>query len=913
MIGQTISHYKIIEKLGEGGMGVVYKAEDLKLERLVALKFLPPHINATDQDKARFLQEAKAAAALNHPNVCSVIDIQDYDASAAADKTASTDSGPGRQLFIVMEYIDGRTLREKKDAVSMAQAIEIGIQIAEGLAAAHEKGIVHRDIKPDNIMVRKDGIVQIMDFGLAKLQGVSRLTREGSTVGTAGYMSPEQVQGLEVDHRSDIFSYGVLMYELITGQLPFKGLHETALTYEIVNVDPAPMSAVKPEIGPDLDRIIMECLEKDANERTQSIRQVAVDLRRFKRESGRKRMSRVGPVVPGVSARADSGERAKEVDIAPKQSTRPSRGMTMFLMIALGISLIALVTLAFIHFREPAQVNSSILATILPPDNWKFASEDGGHIALSPDGTLLAFVARDSSGKDLLWVRPLNSLLSRPFAETENAAYPFWSPDNKYIGFFASGKMKKIALSGGQPVAICDAPAGRGGTWNKDGIIVFAPQFNNTGLYRVSAEGGDAVPVTRVDTTIDVNHRWPFFLPDGNHFIFTSQSVTRTREYFGAIYVSALDPPDSRLLVKVSSNVAYIDGYLLYVQQSTLVARSLDLKNLQLTGEAAPVAEKIEFSMDKNRGVFTASLDKSLVYQTAGGTDRTLVWYDRSGKKLNTIVDKITTDWGRLSPDGKYMAYESPDVQSGSADVWLRDLDRGSDTRFTFNKDTDNRPVWSPDGTRIVFASDRTGNPNLYIKNSSGSQDEQLLFPSKEAVLPCDWSPDGRYIIFQTYIQKTGGWDLFVLPVDGDKKITPFLQTDADEVAARFSPNMKWVAYQSEESGKDEIYVRPFPSGTGKWQVSSNGGQAPFWSSDGKELYYSKPDGAICVAEANITGASFAVGTAKVLFTPAVSENSICCDGTKDGRRFILSSLTGSIVSPPLTLVTEWDKDLKKK
>jgi eukaryotic-like serine/threonine-protein kinase len=496
MIGQTISHYTILEKLGEGGMGVVYKAHDTRLDRDVALKFLPLELTKDPAARERLIQEAQAASALSHANVCAIHDIREHD----------------DQLFIVMDFVDGQTLREKEDSISLKQAIDMGIQIAEGLAAAHEKVIVHRDIKPENIMIRKDGIVQIMDFGLAKLRGsVRRLTKEGSTVGTAGYMSPEQVQGEDADHRSDIFSFGVLLYEVVTGQLPFKGVHEAALAYEIVNVDPAPMSSVKQGIDPNLDAIALECLEKDPRERTQSIAQVALDLKRYKRESGRQPKSRVTAARPVIK----SSEGYTQVTPERKSPLFSTKMMC----ILLNLIFIGIILTGVLYFNRPSVDLRTIRSNIVAPGLLSFAIQSfgvgGGHLALSPDGSMLAFVAADSTGKTRLMVRSLNRLDATELPSTEGASYPFWSPDNRYIGFFHAGKMKKILASGGPSVTICDASDGRGGSWGRDGIIIFSPSAGEQ-IYQVAATGGSAAAVTRLDSSRrEVTHRWAHFLPDG--------------------------------------------------------------------------------------------------------------------------------------------------------------------------------------------------------------------------------------------------------------------------------------------------------------------------------------------------------------------------------------------------------------
>jgi len=903
MIGQTILHYRILEKLGEGGMGVVYKAHDTKLDRPLALKFLPQRLTSGEAEQARFLQEAKAASALNHPNVCTIYAIEEYDG----------------QLFIAMEYVEGQTLAEKKGAIGFKQAIDIGIQVADGLAAAHDKGIIHRDIKPENIMVRRDGIAQIMDFGLAKLRSasskISRLTKEGSTVGTAGYMSPEQVQGQDVDHRSDIFSFGVLLYELLTGQLPFKGVHETALAYEIVNVDAPPMSSIKQEIDPSLDAIVLECLEKDADERAQSIKQIAVDLKRYKRESGRQRASRVTAARPALQARGVQLQSSSAPEQATPVEIPPQKGKRMHLPWGIaGLFFVCLTVLTVIHFREDAPEVQSINASILPPQGYRYFNEnDGGHIALSPDGGMLAFVATDSTGKSGLWVRPLNTSSARQLPETDGATYPFWSPDNKFIGFFASSKMEKISVSGGPPVTICDAPNGRGGTWNNEGVILFSPRFDLVGIYRVSAAGGEAIPLTHIDSSRnETNHRWPHFLPDGKHFIYTTQARIRSAEYYGAMYVSSLDSSVDKLLVKVSSNMAYSGGYLLYARQGSVVAQPFDLGKYEFSADAVPIAEKVEYSSDKSRGIFTISRNGVLIYQAGSSISRTLSWYDRSGKKLENVGDRPVSEWGRLSPDGTRIVLDSFDPEAKTSDIWLYDLVRQISTRFTFERSDDDYPVWSPDGKRVVFGSDREGNLDLFVKSSNGTESEQLLLKSIAPKYPDDWSPDGRYIIYQTFVSKTY-WDLWILPLEGDPKPFPFLQSEFEEQAARFSPDGRWVAYQSNESGKEEIYVRPFPTGSGMWQVSSGGGFAPLWSHNGRELFYTSAGGAAMAVEVNGAGATFTVGSVNRILDIPRATGSFVYDVTADGKKLLVGAFPGVQTSAPLTLLTNWDRELKKK
>jgi Tol biopolymer transport system component/tRNA A-37 threonylcarbamoyl transferase component Bud32 len=892
MIGQTILHYEIQEKLGEGGMGVVYKARDTKLDRLVALKFLPSHLNASEADKARFIQEAKAAAALSHPNICTIFGIDDHDG----------------QLFIAMELVDGQTLRERRETLSFKQAIEIGIQIADGLSAAHEKGIVHRDIKPENIMVRKDGIVQIMDFGLAKLRSASskinRLTKEGSTVGTAGYMSPEQVMGLDVDHRSDIFSFGVVLYEMLAGQLPFRGVHETALAYEIVNVDAPPLTSVKPDLDPQLDAVVLDCLEKDPKERCQSMAEVARDLRRVKRESTRQRHSRITAARPVYAPSAEIPVRNAEPP--PKPGRLPWLLAGMFFLTTIAVAI-------FHVTQQPQEEKRVIRAQILPPDKTNFNMQVGGHLALSPDGLTVAFVATDSTGIDQLWVRAVSSLTALPLAGTEGAAYPFWSFDNRAIAFFTGSKLKKIDAKGGPTLTVCDAPSGRGGTWNQNGIIVFSPDANSP-LLRVSASGGTPEQITAMDTTKrEQSHRWPFFLPDGNHFLYVTQTASMANEN-DAIKVGALDKSVDSVIMRGNSNVEYASGYLLFVRQSTLMAQLFDPAELVCSGEAIPVVEQLQYSPARSRGMFASSRKGVLVFQTGDAQNLKLGIFDRTGNRV-ALADERGTAWVRFSPDGKSIAFSHLDPQSRSSNIWIRDLARGTSSRFTFEQGTDVAPRWSPRGDSIVFSSNRKkGRFDLFIKNATGTANEELLFESNLDKYTTDWSRDGRLLAFTTTGDPKTKFDLWLLSLAGDRKPISFLRTEFSEGAAAFSPDTRWLAYQSDETGRFEVYVRLVDGTGGKRQVSINGGTNAQWLPDGRGIVFSSADRKMMLATIRASEATFAVDSIRALFdyeSRGIVGNVE--NVSPDGKTFIARVAEIRQTSVPISLVTNWDEDLKKK
>ena len=898
MIGKTISHYKILEKLGEGGMGIVYKAEDTKLKRTVALKFLPPHLSTSEQDKSRFIQEAQAASALNHPNVCTIHDIQEHDG----------------QMFIVMEFVDGQTLREKKDAIGFKQAIDIGIQVADGLAVAHEKGIVHRDIKPENIMIRKDGIAQIMDFGLAKLRSsgskITRLTKEGSTVGTAGYMSPEQVQGQETDHRSDIFSYGVLLFELLTGQLPFKGVHETAMAYEIVNVDAPPMSSIKSDIDPSLDAIVFECLEKDPRERAQSMAQISIDLKRYKRESSRQRVSRVTATRSAYqSSQVHPPEPMQQENVVKKQ-----RGHIVPWILAI-LMLLGTAVISYFHFTEVIPEQPEIRMTVLPPDKSIVVTVNGGNLAISPDARLVAFVAQDSGGAWNLWIRPLHEEAPRILPGTDGATYPFWSPDNRTVGFFANGKLKKIDVVGGAPLTICTAKDGRGGTWNKDGIIVAALD-QVTGLSAVPAAGGEPRVLTQIDTTRKENtHRWPCFLPDGKRFLYYSRSGSgATSSEADAIYVGSLDSTTKVMITHVNSNMVYAAGYVYFVRERTLMAQLFDPQLLELKDVPFALAEKIAYNGQINRAIFSVADNGTIAYQKGRSTfESTLTWFSRDGKILGTVGTPDLIANLRLSPDGTRIAIDLYDSKSNRQDIWIYDLQRNIKSRLTFDAGNNRIPVWSPDGKFIYFTSDRDVAWNIYRKKSDGTGGEELFFKSDKNKRALDWSMDAKYLL---YSQKkgTGKDDVYIVAAGDSSRAEGIVVTNFDKDYPRFSPDGRWIAYQSDESGKYEIYVIPFRGNGGKRQISLNGGSWPVWRRDGKEIYYLTEDNRLMATQLKTSGASLEVGETQLLFKSSFFAFGMeVYDVTADGQKFVALMTESNNETSPVSIIMNWKRPDKAK
>ncbi|MCH7974503.1 MAG: serine/threonine-protein kinase, partial [Bacteroidetes bacterium] len=834
-------------------------------------------------------------------------------------------------------YIDGVTLREKKENLSEKRILDIGVQAAEGLAAAHEKGIVHRDIKPENIMIRKDGIVQIMDFGLAKLytdSNVSRLTKAGTTMGTMGYMSPEQVQGMDVDHRTDIFSFGVVLYELFAGESPFKGMHETAIMYEIVNVDAAPISSIKKNIDPQLEEIILECLEKDKDDRCQSAKELARNLRKIKRVSTGNRTSRMYSVNSGIKQTGIQQNTATNLsgplvydDVPLKKLLRNIVYNRKILWSLSSIFFIATILLLFV-FNNSGQVTSeikSIRASIHPPKGYQFAFAvngiEGGHLEISPNGEMLAFVAEDSSGEKSLWVRKLNALTAQKLNGTKGAYNPFWSTDSKYIAFFASGKLKKIIASGGPSITICKATTGRGGSWNKDNIIVFAPD-QATGIFKVPAGGGEPKQITFLDSTKNENtHRWPYFLPDGKYFLFYSRTSGAGISENDMAYLSSLDGKELKKLFIVHSNLAFADNKILFIQDNTLMSQSFDTDNLKLIGDAVPIEENLLFTTRFNRGVFSVSQNGILFYQRGNiAKGMQLAYYDRNGKQENILNKPGDYRDANLSPDETKIALTIYDENTRNRDIWIYNIKRKINTRFTFSIANDSDPIWSPDGKWIVFVSNRNnGNQNLYKKLSNGVGDARQLTNSKFNKGIFDWSSDNRYISYFRDNIKTKE-DIYYLQVPDisdtiKSKPKVFLNSEFSEFGGFFSPDGKWLTYASDESGKFQVYVRPFPGPGSKWQISTFPPSFGFfgWATSGKEIYYRSASNKIMSVEVNPHGNVFEVGKANVLFDLPFSGQASFEGVTKDNQHFLFRVPIQTNEVAPLTIVTNWNKKIQKK
>jgi serine/threonine protein kinase/dipeptidyl aminopeptidase/acylaminoacyl peptidase len=917
MIGSTILHYSILEKLGEGGMGVVYKARDTKLDRDVALKFLPAHLAASEQDKARFVQEAKAAAALNHPNVCSIIDIQEHEA----------EGGGGRQMFIVMEFVDGMTLRQKMESVAGAsqpypvkQAMELGIQIADGLAAAHEKGIVHRDVKPENIMVRKDGIAQVMDFGLAKLRGtVSRITKAGSTVGTAGYMSPEQVQGLDADHRSDIFSLGALLYELFTGRLPFKGVHETALMYEIVNVEPEPMSAVNPSLDPELDRIVYECLQKDPEERYQSVKEISRDLKRVRRESSRARMSKTFSAHPGLrqsgssagisSASMPAGgtpQASSGYDAVPPALKKSSRAWLAWMALVLVAALGAVGTF-WRPWAPPAQPHGPVTRlTIRFPEDVLIPIGSTG-IGISPDGKFMSLVVQTGL-ETKIFIRPSDRETLEPVLGSGIPAgqvyYHAFSTDGEWIAFTPGNSIKKASVFGGASVNVCDVGGQpRGLWWGTDGNIYFG--HISSVIYRVGAGGGVPEPVTALDSSAgEISHRFPALLPDGKSILYTIKFNNITSFEEAAIAVLDTKTGEKKTLIRGGSYARYVPtGHIVYVKGSDIYAVPFDLQKLEVSGQPRKLFRggwMNPFSGDAN----LAFTDNGTLLYIPRGIESYSVskikWIDFQGR-TTPLVDTVNSYWAaELSPDGEKLALH---VQAANDDIWVYHIGRKSLTRLTFGGGNSGFPVWSADGKYVIYAAERGMANNIYRKAWDGSGGEERLTNTGKTQYPRSLSPDGKTLAF------VQDGDIWMLDMGGGGKSSAFLETPSKEYNPVFSPDGSYLAYESNESGRSEVYIASYPSKSGKWQISSGGGTNPIWDPSGKVLYFAQGT-SIQAVDIRAGGAFDFSAPRKVLDLPP--EGSALTGISRDGKRFAMVTLPyAELNTSEVTLVTEWFQELK--
>ncbi len=879
--GTRLGPYEIVAPIGAGGMGEVYRAKDTRLGRDVAVKVLPAHMSASAELRQRLEREAKTISQLSHPHICMLHDVGHQD---------GTD-------YLVMEFLEGETLADRlgRGALPVDQALRTGIEIAGALDAAHRSGIIHRDLKPGNIMLTKSG-VKLLDFGLAKLaapppaaasmvtslptalQESQPLTTRGTILGTFQYMSPEQLEGREADARSDIFAFGCVLYEMLTGQKAFTGKSQASLIGSIMNSEPPPISSIQPMIPPALDRIVRGCFAKEPEHRWNTAHDVMLQLQ-WIAEGG----SQAGLPAP-VAARRKSREK-----------------------LAWGIAAAALLATAALAYgflrRAPKPPRVTRFEIAIPPN---ITSIDIPRI--SPDGQTLAFNATDAEGKTQIWIRPLNALVAQPLAGTDGTTRPFWSSDSRFLGFFSGGKLKKIDVSGGPPTKICDAPTGADGTWSPEGVILFDGTASDP-IQRVPAAGGTPVVMVKLDAARkEVLVGWPEFLPDGKHFLYLAMNQ---KPEDSAYRIGSLDSKETKPFAPAQTMLTYAPpGYLLFVRDRTLVAQPFDAKAMKTTGEPVPLAEQIGTSAT-GLARFSVSRDGVLAYRTGESGNR-MLWTDRSGKELGSLGDPGEYTDPSLSSSGDRLAFDLTDTRGNKSDIWVRDLARGVNSRFTFAPGNAFSPLWSPRGDTIVFASDREGSNGLYEKAANGQGEEKLLLKTDVLTIPVSFSPDGLFLAYMSRNAKTG-WDILILPTTGDRKPIPFAAASFNENTAVFSPDGRFLAYMSNESGRPEIYAQSFPGPGGKWQISTAGGVDPQWRADGKELYYRAPDQKLMAVEirggdsvqAGIPQALFLgrvhIGNARNKFLPA-----------RDGQRFLFTAPLGRDSMTPTTVVMNWFAALER-
>ena len=862
-------------------MGEVYRAKDTRLDRTVAIKILSSHLSKSSDLRQRFEREARAISSLSHAHICGLYDVGSQDGTE----------------FLVMEFLEGETLahRLNKGPLSTEQMLRYAIQIADALDKAHRQGIIHRDLKPGNIMVTKSG-VKLLDFGLAKLRpaGLSpelssvsvlptearEITNEGTILGTIQYMSPEQLEGKEADARADIFSFGSVLYEMATGKRAFTGSSQASLMSAILKDEPQPISRVQPLAPPALDRVVKTCLAKDPDERWQNAHDLMKEL-----------------IWIGESNQANG-----------KWAVKPLRRVIFPWLFAVFFALTT-VSIWFAHaYRDISPQRQMRLSISPPPDNELVEAP-----VISPDGLRILFPAADKNGKVYLWLRSMDASAAQKLPGTEAATYPFWSADSRFIGFFANSKLMKLDLSSGLSHALCDVSDERGGTWNQNGVIVFSPNPGD-GLYRISSSGGSPSRLTSLDASAqESSHRLPYFLPDGKHFLFYVKAQKEE-----GIYIGSLDSHEKSFVLKSERSGIFCSGYLLFQRANTLFAQPFDTKKLKLDGEAVPVFENVWYEPVTwgSRGV-TASQDNLLAY-TEGTNLSQLLWFDRTGKQVGSISSPDQyAQVPAFSPDGNRFAMRV--VDGGFSHLWLYSTSTGERSRMTFSPSNDSNPRWSPEGTRIIYNSNRTGSYKLYLRDAGGGGNDQLLYQSKNWCISEDWSPNGEYIIFSEVDPNTK-YDLWILPLNEPNKAFPFVKTDANESNAKFSPDGKWIAYSSDESGRPEVYVQSFRRElAGKWQASTNGGFTPKWSRDGKELFYLSSNNQVMSSEVKLS-TTFEINVPRALFSihpyaiPRIGlgTGSEAFEPAPDGRRFAVHAPLRS--SPPnITIVLNWQLMLNRK
>ena len=886
--GSRLGPYELQAPIGAGGMGEVWRGKDTRLDRSVAIKILPVGFAQDEERLQRFEREAKTISSLNHPHICTLFDV----------------GHEGDAHFLVMELLEGESLADRlqKGPLPLDQVVKFGAQVAEALSAAHKQGIVHRDLKPGNVMLTKTG-AKLLDFGLARpgagLGGVSGgtalpteakpLTSVGTVLGTFQYMAPEQLEGAEADPRTDIFALGALLYEMATARRAFEGKSKTSLIAAILSTQPPPISSVQPVMPPALDHVVKKCLEKDPDDRWQSAHDVASELR-WIGDAG----SQAG-VPTTLSLRRRSRER-----------------LAWGLVALLGA---ATAGLGIVHWRRSAETVLPFRSTLEPPAENTLIPFDELGMALSPDGRQLAFVAIAGDGSKKIWIRDLSEMTARPLPETSGAWYPFWSPDGSQIAFFADGKLKRIDLRGGSPQVIADAPSGRGGSWGKGDTILFSPNVRSA-IHQVPATGGTPAPVTQFDPERETTHRWPWFFPDGKHFLFLLRARVSGKPEVGRLMLASTDSPETQLLIDDSTNAVYVDpGYLLYGRSGNLNAWRFDAGSRRLVGQPVPVMkEKLSFYEAKNLIVIAASNSGTLVYLPEALLKTTLQWYDSGGRALGTLGAPGFYAAPRISPDGQKIAFALFEATGVQSDVWIMDLQYERTFRITQKSGRYFTPVWSRDSARLMFSCQPKGVQDLCVRSLRDGGDLELLLESPSWKTAGSWMPDDQSVVFSEQDPETNE-DLKVLSLGDKREVRVLLQTPFSEDYPHASPDGRWIAYITNETGRLEIAIRPASGSFEQWQVSTAGGSQPRWRGDGRELYYVSPDGFL-MAVAIETQPVFRPASPRKLFRlPERPERDtpVFEDVTPDGKRFLLNVPVVARSSVGFHAIVNWRSLLDKR
>ena len=870
MSGTRLGPYEVVARIGAGGMGEVFRARDTRLNRDVAIKVLPEEFANDAQLQLRLEREARAISQLNHPHICTL-----YDVGKASDVS-----------YLVMELLEGETLaaRIAKGPLPVDDAVRYALEICEALEKAHRAGVVHRDLKPGNIMITPSG-AKLLDFGLARLRGTSEtnpatevkpLTAQGVVVGTLQYMAPEQIAGGAIDERTDIFAFGAVLYEMLTGAAAFQATTRTSLVAAIVSGEPPQLTRVRPGIPSHLEAIVKKCLAKDPGQRWQCAGDLKWEL---------------------TSADDDAVVAAS-----------PAHRILPWLIAALAVA--GATILGFIAFR-PSVPRAPVRFSIMPPAPWTFAMNyNTGPPAVSPDGRFVAFPATDDQGRILLWVRDLGKADAVPLAGTEGAGYPFFSPDSQSVAFFASGSLKRVEVSGGAPPqTLCPAPLGRGGAWSAENGILFAGSGNSP-LYRVSGEGGVPQAVTRLDATRrEASHRAPAFLPDGKHFLFLIRTPATPGHLGDAIYAASIDDPKPRLVMEGSTNVTYVEpGYLLFIRDRLLFAQRFNRKTLQLEGEAKSVTREPLLYHAAGWGYFAAARRGGVLVFASGPAASTFQFLDRQGNALSPPLVSGEIENPSLTMDGQSLLYTARDPETGGANVWMLDLARKLPRRLTFQPRDNFFGFLTPDGSHLIYASNRGGFPSIFMK-SIDSNEEQPLFTLPFAAFSEAISADGRVVAFRIVGGNTQN-DLYTVVVGGGKPV-PFAASTFSEVDASFSPDGQWIAYASNESGRYEVYAARYPGAQSRVQISTGGGIQPVWR--GHEIFYVAQGNRIMVTAVTNNGRSLQPGTATQVASawlrPSRNEEREF-DVTPDGKRLLVNTLPADHRAMPITVVIDWASDL---